>query len=233
MSFCKKIMHNNRKYVVELSLWRTNKTEDAPKCLSINEFRIITKGEVHSITFDTKNERSENILFNIIDIFNENKIISPEQAYSKQMYPNEKLEKYITNHDWTRINTGINQMPILANALFKIREGYESCSHYTADFGTILYQLISFRMNNLDSFDEKDLRELDELILKLRETQLLKVQFHENLSSSSYNPTGTMLLKSNVHAGRVHSSSQYTVDNTELSEEQKTLNKCVKSLTLK
>lgn len=61
----------------------------------------------------------------------------------------------MTNHEWGKINEGINQMPTLANALFIIREGYESSSNFTADFGTILYQLISYRQNNLDNFSKK------------------------------------------------------------------------------
>ena len=155
MDFCRKIYHKGKPYVVKLGLWRVGHMEDDPKCLSIREFRIITNGKVHFINLNTKDVSKNNWLFNIISIFDEKKVISPEQAYCKRMYTNKALQEFMTNHEWGKINEGINQMPTLANALFIIREGYENSSNFTADFGTILYQLISYRQNNLDNFSKK------------------------------------------------------------------------------
>ena len=170
------------------------------------------------------------MLFNIISIFDERKIISPEQAFCKRMYTNKALQEFMVNHDWQKIAEGINQNPSLANALFIIREGYESCSHFTADFGTILYQLISFRINNFNNFNERDLHELDKLILKLSKTELLKVQLHEQTGGSKSWPTSSILLESNNYNSRMHRSQQYNVPNTELEEENKVLNQCIKTL---
>lgn len=233
IDFCKRIFYKGNPYVVELGLCSDRNIENDPLC--IHEFKIITNEEVHYITLDTEDVTKSNILFNIIGIFDEKRIISPEQAYSKQMYTNKALQGFIGNHEWQNIDTGIQQMPELANALFIVREGFESASssHYTADFGTILYQLISFRINNLNNFDEKDLKQLDELILKLRKTQLLKVHLHEYIGGSKSWPTRSILLESENNYDRLHISQQYTADNTELLEEQKILNKCVRNLTLK
>lgn len=229
--FCRRIIHDGKSYVVELGLWRVNNGETAPKCLQIRKFRIITEGQVHFISLDMKDVIKKDILFNILSIFDERRIISPEQAYCKQMYTNKALQEFMANHEWQKIDEGINQNPLLANALFIIREGYETCSHFTADFGTILYQLISFRINNFNSFDKKDLYELDKLILKLSKTGLLKVQLHEQTGSSQSWPTSSILLESNNHNSRMHMSQQYTVDNTELLQENTELDNCVKSLT--
>lgn len=233
IGFCKRIFHKGKPYVLELNLLRVGHMEYNPKCLIISKFIIITNEEVHIITLDTKDIIKRDIMFNIISIFDEKKIISPEKAYSKQMYTNKALQRFIENHEWQNIDTGIQQMPELANALFIVREGFESLSNYTADFGTILYQLLLFRMNNLNDFDEKDLKQLDELILKLRKTQLLKVQLHESCSESKSCPTRSILLESNNDSGRMHRFHQYTVENTELLDEYKVLNQCVKSLKLK
>lgn len=228
IDFCKRIFYKGKPYVVELDL-RSDMRDDL-RCVYMHEFKIITNGEVHLITLDTEDIIKRNILFSITNIFDEKKIISPEQAYSKQMYIDKPLQGFIRNHEWKNIGVGIQQMPELANALFIIGEGFESNYRYIADFGTILYQLILFRMNNLSDFDEKDLRELDKLILKLSKTKLLKVQFHENISCSESWPTSSILLQSNNYNGRVHMSQQYTTDNTELLKEQKILNKCLKNL---
>ncbi len=230
MNFCRKIYHKGKPYVVELGLWRVDHMEDSPKCLSIREFRIISNGKVHFINLNTKDVSKKNLLFNIISIFDEKKVISPEQAYCKRMYTNKALQEFMTNHEWGKIDEGINQMPTLANALFIIREGYESSSHFTADFGTILYQLIYYRQNNLDKFSKKDFLELDKLILKLRKTELLKVQLHEKTGGSKSWPTSSILLESNNHNSRMHKSQQYNVANTELSGEKKVLNKCIRTL---
>lgn len=200
------------------------------KCLGVNQFRIITNGKVHYIDLNTQDASKNEILFNIINIFDEGKIISPEQAYCKQMYTNKALQEFMANHEWQKIAEGINQKPSVANALFIIREGYKTNSHFTADFGTILYQLISFRINNFNDFNEKDLHELDKLILKLSKTELLKVQL-EQKGGSKLLPTRPILLESNNYNSRMHRSQQYNVSNTELEEEKKVLNKCIKTLT--
>ncbi len=230
MYFCRKIYHRGKPYVVELGLWRTGHRESDPKCLSIHEFKIITNGQTHFITLNTEDVSKNNMLFNIISTFDERKIISPEQAYCKRMYTNKALQEFMSNHEWEKIAEGIKQEPSLANALFIIREGYESCFNFTADFGTILYQLISFRQDNQNDFAEKDLYELDKLILKLSKTELLKVQLHESkCHSRTFSPI-SILLESNNYSGGMHRSQQYNVVNTELTEEKKVLNKCIRTL---
>lgn len=230
INFQRKIYHNHKPYIIELGLWRVGHMETDPKCLSVHEFKIITNGKVHFINLTTKNILLNNILFNIISIFDEKRVISPEQAHCKQMYTNKALQEFMANHEWYKIEKGIAQNPSLENALFIIREGYESFSQFTADFGTILYQLISFRINNFNDFDKKDLYELDKLILKLSKTKLLKVQLHEQIGGTKSYPTSSILLESNNHNSRMHKSQQYNVPNTELEEEKKVLNQCVKTL---
>ena len=230
VDFCRKIYHKGKTYVVELGLWRVGHMENDPKCLSVSEFKIITNGKVHFINLNTKDASKNNWLFNIVSIFDEKRIISPEQAYCKKMLTNKALQEFMANHEWGKIDEGIRQMPSLANALFIIREGFESSTHFTADFGTILYQLISYRQNNLDNFSEKDLLELDTLIFKLRETELLKVQLHEQTGGCKSYPTSSILLESNNSSSRMHTSRQYTVANTELSGEKKALNKWIRAL---
>lgn len=166
-----------------------------------------------------------------MSIFDETKIVSPEQAYCNKMYTNKVLQEFLINHEWENIDKGIQQMPSLANALFIIRDGYETCSHYTADFATILYQLIDFRIHNMDSLikDEKDLYELDKLIIKLSRTVLLKVQLHEQTVGIKNYPTESILLDYNYRDSRMHKSTQYNVYNTELSAENSILKKLVKN----
>lgn len=233
MDFCRRIYYKGKSYVVELGLWRVGHMERDPKCLIIREFRIVTKGAVHFIDLDTQDITKKNILFNIISTFNETKIISPEQAYCKQMYTNRVLQEFMSNHEWGKIAEGIEQLPSLANALFIIREGYESSTHFTADFGTILYQLISFRQNHQNEFNEKDLIELDKLILKLNKTQLLKVRLHEQTGGCETWPTSSILLESNNYHDRMHLSQQYNIMNTELDAEKKVLDECIRNLKRK
>ena len=140
------------------------------------------------------------------------------------MYTDKALQSFIENHEWQKIATGISQMPELAYALFIMRKEFKSHLHYCADFGTILYQLISFRMNKLSDFDAKDLRELDKLIVELHATGLLKVQLQVITSPQAK----SILLDDDKHRPERHSSRRYTVYNNELVEEQRTLNKCLR-----
>lgn len=230
MNFQRKIYYKGKPYIVSLKLCRFGWTETDPKCLSVREFSIIANGKIHFINLNTRDISLNDILFNIISIFDERRVISPEQAYCKQMYTNKALQEFMTNHEWHKIEKGITQNPALANALFIIREGFETCSHFSADFGTILYQLILFRINNFNDFDEKDLYELDKLILKLSKTGLLKVKLHEKMGDRISWPTGSILLETNNYSGRAHESLQYNVPNAELEKEKKVLTQCVKAL---
>ena len=211
-------------------MWRVGSKENDPKCLSIHEFRIVTKEQVHFIDLNIEDAIKKNILFNIISIFDERKIISPEQAYCKQMYTDKVLQEFMINHEWGRIAEGLRQAPSLANALFVIREGFITDSRFTADFGTILYQLISFRQNHQNDFYDKDLLELDKLILNLSNTELLKVQLFEQMGGCKTWPTASILLESNNSNGRVHISEQYNVGNSGLAAEESILKECVRTL---
>jgi len=230
MDFCRRIYHNGKPYIIMLSLWRAEDLEGYPKCLSIREFKIITKGKVHSINLNIQDTRRNSMLFNIISIFDERKIISPEQAYCKQMYTDKALQVLMINHEWKKINEGIKQSPSLAHALFIIKKGYENYSRFTADFGTILYQLISYRQNNQNNFDEKDLYELDKLILKLSKTDLLKVQLYEEADNWEYRTPDSILLNSLNYSRIIHISKQYNVANNELTREKRILNNCIRNL---
>lgn len=227
LNFCRKIDYKGVVYTVELKLWRTGHMEEDPKCLSIDDFSISANGVKHFINLDINDAKKAKVLFNIISIFDERKIIAPEEAYSKRLYVNKALQTFMNYHEWGKIDEGLNQMPSLKNALFIIDEVCKPSIKFRADFGTILYQLISFRMNNLDDLEEKDLHKLDELILKLSKTELLKVKFYESGGICSSYPTRSILLEKNYTNGRVHISEQYTPFNNGLEEEQKVLSKFI------
>lgn len=227
LNFCRKIDYKGVTYIIELELCRTGYMKDDPKCLTINKFSISTNKRKHIINLDINDGKKAKILFNLISTFDERKIISPEEAYSKRLYTNKALQIFMEYHEWEKIDEGLNQKPSLKNALFIIEEVCESSVKFRADFGTILYQLISFRMNNLNDLDKKDLHQLDELILKLSKTELLKVKFYEAGGICSSYPTGSILLEKNYTNGRMHISNQYTPFNNGLEEEQKVLSKII------
>lgn len=231
MYFCKKVYHKRKNYIIELKLCHPSHNEKLAKYLEIDELRIITNGKIHIINLNLDNTLQKEIIFNIINIFEESKITSPEQAYCNKIYTSKELQKFLTNHEWKNIDKGIQQMPSLANSLFNVREEYNNTSsHYIVDFATILYQLIDFRIHNLGSLikDEKDLYELDKLILKLSKTELLKIQLNDQIIINNSRPTQSILLDYN-HLNRIHKSTQYNVDNTELSTENGILKKLVKN----
>lgn len=228
LDFQKKIAQNGKKYVVRLGLWRTNPQEDDPKCLSISDFEILTPGKRHVLTLSTNDIRKKKIFYNIIDIFNEEKIISPEAAYGKRMYPNKALQGFINNHDWGKIIEGINQAPRLANALFPIGEPYTGNHVFSVYLGTILYQLIAYRNEHINEFTNKDLLELDKTILELSKTELLKVKLLDSTGNSKMWPTGSVLLECISTGSQMRISEQFTVGNGELQNEQKTLNKVIR-----
>lgn len=217
MELCKRIYHMGKQYIVTLELNRTD-LEGGKKATSINQFIISTEDKEHCIE-----------LHNIMEVFNRKKIISPAEAYGSKMINDKALQKFIDGHEWQKIEKGLNEAPDLASALFKIREGYDEDrnDYYNADFGTILYQLIKFRQENIDKFTEKDLLELDKLIVKLRKTELLKIRLMEYYGGCKSWPTSTSLLECDNTSDGMQISNQYNVSNMGLSSENKTLAECV------
>ena len=225
IEFCKSIFYNGKQYIVELSLWRSNKNSNNPKCLTIQEFNIISDKKVHCIDLNIYNAIKKDILFNIISIFDENKIVSPEDAYCNRMHNGKIVHDAIIANDWDTIKKGLDENPNLSNDLFIINQGSETSSHFSAYFGTILYQLLSYRMSEEEMICSKSFRELDKLILQLSRTELLKVKLHEGIFNRYYTPSDGILLKDDKLCGRVHTSKQFTVDNTELTSEDENLKK--------
>ena len=228
LDFQRRIFHKGKFYVVELGLSNTQNGIDPPGILSISKFRIITKGRVHFIDLTTENALKENILFNIISTFDEDKIVSPVTAYQKRMIVNKPLQEFIGNHEWGKIQVGLDQNPKLSNALFLMREETANSSRFHADFGTILYQLISFRRQNADKLKEDDLRELDKVILNLSRTELLKVELTDTTSVVGEYSKKSILVDRDYRGSNMQIAAQKTVGNAELLDEQKVLNKGLK-----
>lgn len=228
--FCKKVLVNGQEYIVDLELCFKNLTE-----FVVQSLKVITNEKAHFIDLYIQDQIKNLLLVKIKDIFDIRKIVSPEQAYRSRMYTDKKLLEFIRKHEWKKIESGVSQDSSLANALFIIREEYsvasstENClttsSVFNADFGTILYQLIAFRMKCFNELSGNDLRKLDELILKLSKTSLLKVGLAEDTTSFRKDDVKSVLLEENEFYTTTYVSTQFNESNMELVEEHKLLKK--------
>ena len=223
-NICRRIIHNKKSYVVNIELEQGQHSDE----IIITDFYITNNGVVHSINLDIIDYSQNELLNEIKRLIKSRKIVSPEQAYASRMYTNKALQGFIEAHEWDQIDKGIKEMPSLAHSLFIIKEAIDEKGNYTVDFGTILYYLISFRQKKLSSFDERDLLRLDMLIQDLRNTELLKVQLHEFTYHEKTWTPNSILLGERDESSRIHISRQFTCDNTELSNEEATLKKCIK-----
>lgn len=227
VDFQRRIMRRGKPYVVRLGLWRVNPQDDDPKCLTIRSFNILTPGQQHVLNFSTDDYRKNRLLYNILDIFDESKIISPEEAYSRRMYTNTQLQDFIRNREWGKITEGINQKPCLANALFIIGEPHRDLGDFRAEFGTILYHLIAYRKAYENLLSKRELLELDRIILELEKVELLRVKLRDDTCFSKVYPSGSTLLDWRYHGSQMRISEQETVDNGELEEEAKVFRKVI------
>ncbi len=229
--FQKRIIYKDIPYVVYLGLWRTNPQKDEPKCLTMREFYILTPGKQHMLSLSTNDLLGRKIIYNIVDVFDEKKIISPEEAYCKRMYTNRPLQDFINNHEWNKIIEGVDQIPSLANALFIMGEPSTSNRIFDVNFGTILYQLITYRKEHEDELSYDDLFNLDIAIEKLKNTELLKVNLLDDTGVSKMWPTNSILLDCYYNSSQMRKSEQFSVDNGELVEEEKCLTKVLEGLS--
>ena len=228
LDFQRRIVHEGKPYIVRLGLWRTNPGKDEAKCLTMSGMDILTPGKQHVLSFNTNDFFQNKLFYNIIDIFDEKKIISPEAAYSKRMYTNKELQRFMNERQFGKIIEGVNQKPSLANALFIMGEPTKSYSNFNIRFATILYQLINYRKEHESELSNRKLHELDRAILKLSKTELLKVHLRDDTGVTKSYPTGSILLDYSYNSIQMRISEQANVGNGELMEEKKSLNKVLR-----
>lgn len=235
IKFKRKISYGKEPYVVNFQL-RNNNGGDNSRELKPIQVDITGNGITHYNRFVGNDLPQYDWLDEMVELFGEKEIKSPITEYGERMIVNSKLQEFIENHEWSKIAKGVAQMPVLANALFLESESctkdVDSYEHsligerdFSASFGTILYHLITFKNNNIGMIGVKELKKLDALILKLSNSDLLKVEFTDFVEEESYLPPnfGSVLLNSQQFVNKAISSRQNNVANGELSSEERTL----------
>ena len=225
----KKIYNKGKKYIITLELAQNNLVDSNSKYAAIKSLVITHNEDSHIIHFNTKNYDDNTILHSIVDIFNEDKIISPLEAYRDSIVSNNELRVFIYNHDFERIESEIDSDEELTNKLFILEEGNEFYLKYGAKYATILYHLINYRINNPD-ISQKDLLKLDRLIAKLKNKELLKVRFIEKDTEIDLCDNGQSFLLDNKIYCKTQEYKQYTIMNDRLDFEKRNINKCIRTL---
>ena len=235
MTFQRKINHNNEPYVVSFQLKNSDR-EDGSSELNSFQVDITGNGTNHFNRFVDEDLLQYGLLDEMVEVFGDKDIKSPSIEYGGRIISNSKLQELIKNHEWGLIAEGIEQLPILAYALFLEDKNYEASSgcyeyslinekNFFTSFGTILYHLIKFRNNNIGMMSEKELKELDALILKLSDSDLLKVELTNLVVTDSYLPPNDelILLDTLESARKTTASRQYNTANNGLNSEEKVL----------
>ena len=227
MFFRRKVsIRNNIPYVVSLYLRR--KCDPRFKLFTDDEIRIITPNRIHLINSCNDDLRRYGLTYRLNNLFRQDNIISPEQAYCSRMTTSPWLQTVIENHDWAKINELIKINIDLARKLFIISEKTDYISS-SAEFGSILYQLVDFRQKYGKTLEDNDLMELDKVIQKLN-----KIKYKDNpglikvgLSSGIVNTSSvdTSLLGPENSRISVHGSYLHSIMNLRLDEEAKVLKK--------
>lgn len=166
-------------------------------------------------------------LYEMMDIFKEDKILSPLEAYGKDMYPDQIVKRMIEQQKWGLLEKGLKEKKTLENALFLLEENQGNID-YTATFGTVLYQLLDYRMRLQERGCLETFSKFDPLILKLQDTALLKVGLREQFNTTKGYPSGSSLLESKNFWFGVQESYQYTKENKKLEKESKVLRKIIR-----
>ena len=211
MYFSRMIKYKGKDYIVELVL-----QQEKGKNITINKLSIIQGKKEFIIDLNNEGIRDE-----IHKVICSKSIVPPFEEYRDRICNDIQLKQYLCNHEWYKINREIDKEPSLLNGVYLIDSESFSPSYpvVRANFGTLLYQLLSFRKSQ--QLEEKDLYELDSLIFKIRETELLKLYFAETKRSG--------VEKSQSY----YNYTRFTPKNGLLIPEKKTLNACVRALKRK
>ena len=229
VDFCKVITQDKVPYSVHLSLKRDVYSISNRKRLIIDDFSIITPEKRHQLVLSLDGMKGSVWIYDIIDIFDEKRIITPENAYYDRLY-NKSLVDRINNHEWSKIEEGVDKVSPLANELFIIGNPSISDRSFDISFGTILYQLVNYRQLNSERMSKNDLLELDQLIYKLRDSELLRLDINDSKGTVMIWPMSEHFVKSCERRENSHSSEILSTANGSLTEESKTLNKVVRKI---
>ena len=211
MYFSRMLKYKGKDYIVELDLQQEKSNPTA-----INKLSIVHGRKEFIIDLNQEGLRDE-----INKVICSKPISPPLDEYRGRINTDNQFGELISNHEWNKINKDIYDKPKLLNGIYLINSEAFSPSYpvVRANFGTLLYQLISFRQSQ--KLDEKDLNELDNLIFIIRQTELLKLYYaeskiaFEDKSQSYYNYT------------------RFTPQNGSLIPEKRAINSCIRSLKRK
>ncbi len=226
--FKRRIVSGKQEYVVYLNLIRDNIKSNDPKCMTVRQINISSPSNYHMLTIPSSNPTIEKFVYRAIDIFDEKKTISPAQAYFNRIYNVNRIPELIGNHEWGTIARLIEDIPMLANQLFIMDNPFITETEQKIYFGTIIYQLISYRTKTEGVISDIDLLEIDKLIYKLRKSELIRLKINNALSTSWVWPTHDMIDPSKIREG-YRLSEVKTVDNGEMIDEQQTLKRVIKT----
>lgn len=220
IGFCQKIQYRGKFYIVRLEL---ENLVGYSRNLEIGKFSLKKDKGTKIVFLDMKSK----FLYEMMDIFKEDKILSPLEAYGKDMYPDQIVKRMIEQQKWGLLEKGLKEKKTLENALFLLEENQGNID-YTATFGTVLYQLLDYRMRLQERGCLETFSKLDPLILKLQDTALLKVGLREQFNTTKGYPSGSSLLESKNFWFGVQESYQYTKENKKLEKESKVLRKIIR-----
>ncbi len=227
LDFCKRIFIKEKLYNVHLNMWRECTSKRDPKSMTLHSFSISTPEKCHLFDFPSSGITSQRLLYRVLDIFDERKIISPEQAYFERLYNVNKIPELINQKEWKTLSDGIDDISPLADQLFIMGEPIVNKEGHKIHFGTILYQLIRYRERNKKLLSEIDLIELDKLIYKLRKTELLELGLTDQLGTSLIWPSSGILDPCKRKEG-YRTSELFSVENGRLADEEQVLKKVIK-----
>ncbi len=227
--FRKVITQDKVPYTVNLTLQRDVYSLTNRKRLIIDDFSVLTPEKHHQLVLSLDGMNGSVWLYDILDIFDEKRIITPEKAYYDRLY-NKSLIDVINNHQWSEIDGGLERLPRLSDELFIIGNPSTSESSFDISFGTILYQLVNYRQLNSDKMAKDDLLKLDQLIYKLRDSELLKLDINDSKCTLMVWPSNDYFVKSSERRENSHSSEILSTTNGHFKEESNTLNKVIRKI---
>ena len=147
MYFSRMIKYKGKDYIVELAL-----QQEKGKNITINKLSIIYGKKEFII--DLNNEGIHDEIHKVIC---SKSIVPPFEEYRDRISNDIQLKQYLCNHEWYKLNKEIDKEPSLLNGVYLIDSESFSPSYpvVRANFGTLLYQLLSFRKSQ--QLEEKDL----------------------------------------------------------------------------
>ena len=173
---------------------------------------------------------SPDVVGDLLSAFNSKIIMPAEEAYIDRIRDYHGVfNGLLEANDWDSLAYEIEGNPSIGNLILNMSNGDIGNNYFGAQYGTVLYQLLTYRNEHCKSLSKESLEKLDNLIMSVKDGEILGLKLEGDDEYYGIITELHLALKKADSYSISLKSQLLTPQNGDAIEEQKTLMKIIKN----